>query len=261
MNQRKLRVLVACEYSGAVRDAFTALGHDAWSCDLLPSDAPGLHYQGDVRDLLDGWAPVRHQCECDPEGGGVCQLTERDTSECSCIGPTQDGVEYLETERGLFGRPTAHPQWDIMVAFPPCTDLCVSGAKHFAAKRADGRQQRSIDFFMMLANASIPRIAIENPVGIMSTVWRKPDCIIQPYEHGHEATKTTCLWLKNLPAITPTHVVGRGARHTTKGGNSLPSWYNLPPSKDRWKIRSATFPGIAKAMAEQWSSYLQNLSS
>lgn len=248
------RVLVACEYSGAVRDAFAARGWDAWSCDLLPTDAPGLHYQGDVRHMLDGWTPVRHQCECDPEGDGLCQLTGGDTSECSCIGPTQDDVEYIETEHGLFARPTARPHWDIMIAFPPCTDLCVSGAKHFAAKRADGRQQRSIDFFMMLANAPIQRIAIENPVGIMSTVWRKPDCIIQPYEHGHEATKTTCLWLKNLPPIMPTNIVGRGERHVTKSGKSLPKWYHDALGKpDRWKIRSATFPGIASAMADQWT--------
>jgi len=255
---RRLRVLVACEYSGAVRDAFTGLGHNAWSCDLLPTDKPGLHYQGDVRHLLDGWTPVRHQCECDPEGDGLCLLTDCDTSECPCIGPTQDEVEYLENEHGLFARPVDAPNWDLMVAFPPCTDLAVSGAKHFAAKRADGRQQKSIDFFMALANAPIEHIAIENPVGIMSTVWRKPDCIIQPYEHGHEATKTTCLWLKNLPHLVSTDVVGKGKRHVTKGGKSLPEWYNLPPRPDRWKIRSATFSGIASAMAQQWSSYLLN---
>lgn len=196
-----MRVLVACEYSGRVRDAFTAQGHYAMSCDLLPTDAPGPHYAGDVADIL---------------GDG----------------------------------------WDLMVAFPPCTHLAVSGAKHFAAKRADGRQQEGIDFFMSLANADIPRIAIENPVGIMSTIWRKPDQIIQPYEHGHEATKTTCLWLKELPLLVPTKLVGKGARHVTKGGNSLPEWYNLPPSPDRWKIRSATFQGIANAMGEQWGRVL-----
>lgn len=193
------RVLVACEFSGTVRDAFSRKGWCAWSCDLLPTEAPGNHYQGDVRDMLG-------------------------------------------------------QRWDMMIAFPPCTDLCVSGAKHFAKKRADGRQQRSIEFFMSLANAKIERVAIENPVGIMSTEWRKPDQIIQPYHHGHEATKTTCLWLKNLPQITPTNIVGKGARHVTKGGNSLPEWYNLPPSEDRWKLRSTTFQGIANALAEQWSS-------
>jgi hypothetical protein len=141
-----------------------------------------------------------------------------------------------------------------MLAFVPCTHLAVSGARWFAAKREDGRQQAGIDFFMTLANADIPRIAIENPVGIMSTQWRKPDQIIQPWEHGHEATKATCLWLKGLPKLTPTRIVGKGARHITKSGRSLPKWYNLPPSEDRWRIRSATFQGIADAMADQWSN-------
>ena len=192
-----MRVLVACEYSGAVRDAFIKLGHDAVSCDLLPTDVPGPHHQGSVLDILD------------------------------------DG-------------------WDMMIAFPPCTHLAVSGARWFAAKRADGRQQQGIDFFMALANANIPKIAIENPVGIMSTEWRKPDQIVQPWQYGHEATKTTCLWLKGLPELTPTNVVGKGARHVTKSGRSLPEWYNLPPSEDRWKIRSKTLQGIADAMADQW---------
>jgi hypothetical protein len=255
----KLRILIACEYSGIVRDAFTKLGHETWSCDLLSTDSPGLHYQGDVLNLLDGWVPVRHQCECDPEGNGICQLTNKDTSECSCYGPTQDDVEYLENEHGLFVRPIDRPNWDLMIAFPPCTDLAVSGAKHFAAKRADGRQQKSIDFFMSLVNAQIPRIAIENPVGIMSTVYRKPDCIIQPYQHGHEATKTTCLWLKGLPPITPTNLVGKGERHVTKSGKSLPLWYHKAAGKkDRWRIRSQTFSGIAQAMATQWSEYILN---
>lgn len=193
-----MNVLIACEYSGAVRDAFTRAGHMAVSCDLLPSETPGEHHTGDVRDLL--------RLDC----------------------------------------------WDLLVGFPPCTHLANSGAKHFAAKRADGRQQQGIDFFLLLANAPIPRIAIENPVGIVSTTWRKPDQIIQPYQFGHEATKTTCLWLKNLPHLTATNIVGKGERHVTSGGNSLPKWYNLPPSPDRWKIRSTTFPGIAQAMADQW---------
>jgi len=139
-----------------------------------------------------------------------------------------------------------------MIAFPPCTHLAVSGARWFAAKRADGRQQQAIDFFMELANANIPKIAIENPVGIMSTEWRKPDQIIQPWQFGHEATKTTCLWLKGLPQLTPANIVGKGERHITKSGRSLPKWYNLPPSEDRWKVRSKTFQGIADAMAQQW---------
>ncbi len=198
---KPLKVLIACEYSGAVRDAFTALGHDATSCDLLPTETPGQHYQGDVCDILDGG-------------------------------------------------------WDMVIAFPPCTDICVSGAKHFAAKRADGRQQAGVDFFMLFANCQAPRVAIENPIGIMSSQWRKPDQIINPFQFGHEARKPTCLWLKNLPKLTPTKIVSQGEFHVTKGGNKLPKWYNLPPSKDRWKIRSATFKGIAEAMAQQWSAFV-----
>lgn len=192
-----MRVLIACEYSGAVRDAFIARGHTAMSCDLLPTDSPGPHYTGDVFDIV---------------GDG----------------------------------------WDLMVAHPPCTDLAVSGAKHFAAKRADGRQQAALEFVRRLLAAPVPRIALENPVSIISTNIRRPDQIIQPWMFGHEATKTTCLWLKGLPHLTPTDIVGKGARHVTKSGKSLPQWYNLPPSADRWKIRSATFKGIAAAMADQW---------
>jgi hypothetical protein len=192
-----VRVLIACEYSGTVRDAFIAAGHDAMSCDLLPSDRPGPHYQGDIVDIL-------------------------------------------------------HDSWDLMVAHPPCTHLAVSGAKHFAAKQADGRQAAALEFVRMLLGAPIPRICVENPVSIISTKIRKPDQIIQPWMFGHEATKTTCLWLKGLPPLVPTDIVGKGARHVTKSGKSLPTWYNLPPSADRWKIRSATFQGIADAMAAQW---------
>lgn len=192
-----MKVLIACEYSGRVRNAFIARGHDAMSCDLLPSDAPGPHYQGDVFDII---------------GDG----------------------------------------WDLMIAHPPCTDLAVSGAKHFAAKRADGRQAAALAFVQRLLDAPIERIALENPVSIISSHIRKPDQIIQPWMFGHEATKTTCLWLKGLAHLTPTNVVGKGSRHVTKSGKSLPTWYNLPPSADRWKIRSATFQGIADAMAAQW---------
>ena len=193
-----MRVLIACEYSGTVRDAFIAQGHDAMSCDLLPSDKPGPHYQGDIVDVL------------------------------------------------------RHDSWDLMIAHPPCTHLAVSGAKHFAAKQADGRQAAALEFVQLLMDAPIPRICIENPVSIISTRIRKPDQIIQPWQFGHEATKTTCLWLKGLPPLVPTDIVGKGARHVTKSGKSLPVWYNLPPSPMRWKIRSATFQGIADAMAAQW---------
>jgi hypothetical protein len=192
-----LRVLVACEYSGVVRDAFLARGHEAVSCDLLPTESPGPHFEEDIFGIID---------------------------------------------KG----------WDLMIAHPPCTDLAVSGAKHFAAKIVDGRQQRALDFVQRLLDAPIDKICLENPVSVISSKIRKPDQIIQPWMFGHEATKTTCLWLKNLPLLEATEIVDKGARHVTKSGKSLPTWYNLPPSKDRWKIRSATFPGIAAAMAEQW---------
>lgn len=192
-----MKILIACEYSGVVRDAFLARGHEAMSCDLLPTDSPGPHHEGDVFDIID-------------QG------------------------------------------WDLMIAHPPCTDLAVSGAKHFAAKIADGRQQRALDLVQRLLDAPIDKICLENPVSVISSKIRKPDQIIQPWMFGHEATKTTCLWLKNLPRLEASQIVDKGARHVTKSGKSLPAWYNLPPSKDRWKIRSATFPGIAKAMAEQW---------
>lgn len=192
-----MRVLVACEYSGVVRDAFLARGHEAVSCDLLPTESPGPHFEEDIFGIVD---------------------------------------------KG----------WDLMIAHPPCTDLAVSGAKHFAAKIADGRQQRALDFVQRLLDAPIDKICLENPVSVISSQIRKPDQIIQPWMFGHEATKTTCLWLKNLPLLEATDIVDKGARHVTKSGKSLPAWYNLPPSKDRWKIRSATFPGIAAAMAEQW---------
>jgi len=193
-----MRVLIACEYSGAVRDAFIRAGHYAASCDLLPSDSPlGDHYQCDVTTILDH-------------------------------------------------------DWDLMIAHPPCTHLSVSGARWFKGKRAE--QAEALDFVQRLLDAPIPRIALENPVSIISSRIRKPDQIIQPWMFGHEATKTTCLWLKGLSHLTPTNIVGKGARHVTKSGKSLPKWYNLPPSADRWKIRSATFQGIADAMAAQWSS-------
>lgn len=182
-----MRVLIACEFSGIVREAFRKRGHDASSCDLLPTEIPGKHIQDDVLYVLD-------------QG------------------------------------------WDLMIAHPPCTHLAVSGARWFAEKRADGRQQAAIDFFMTLANAPIDRIAIENPISIMSTKWRKPDQIIQHWQFGHGETKATCLWLKNLPELQPTDIVdGREGRV-----------WKEPPSEDRWKNRSRTYTGIADAMADQW---------
>jgi site-specific DNA-cytosine methylase len=178
-----MRVLVACECSGKVRDAFIKAGHEAMSCDLLPTDRPGPHYQGDVFDVVD------------------------------------------------------YP-WDMVIAFPPCTHLSVSGARHFQDKRMDGRQQAAVSFFMKLAKLPIPKKAIENPVSIMSSMWRKPDQIIQPWQFGHGETKATCLWLEGLPKLKPTNIVeGRADRI-----------HKMPPGPDRAKLRSETYDGIAQAI-------------
>jgi len=246
-----MRVLIACEYSGTVRDAFRARGHHAVSCDLLPTTSPGLHYQGDVRDLLDGWEPVQFSAQCDPDGCGTCAVSTLDCGDCFCLGPTQDDVEYREVDGVLLGRPKQEPHWDLMIAHPPCTDLAISGARWFASKGPE-RLRDAVEFVKTLADAPIEHIAIENPVGRLSTEWRKPDQIVHPYHFGDEATKRTCLWLKNLPVLVPDRVVGQGGRHVTKSGRSLPVWYNLPQSEDRGLIRSKTFPGFARAMAEQW---------
>lgn len=191
-----MNILVACEYSGVVRDAFAKKGRYAMSCDLLPTESPGLHHEGDVRDLL-------------------------------------------------------HLPWDLVISHPPCTNLSVSGSKYFAQKRADGRQQESIDFFMLFANMQVPRFCIENPVGIMSSHYRKPDQIIQPWQFGHPESKATCLWLKGLPKLVPTNVLEKPACGYWE--NQTPSGQNrLAPSKDRAKIRARTYAGIAAAMAAQW---------
>lgn len=180
-----MRVLVACEFSGTVRDAFIARGHEAMSCDLLPTEKPGPHYQGDVLDVLN------------------------------------DG-------------------WDLLIAHPPCTHLAVSGARWFKEKREE--QEAALSFVARLLDCSIARIALENPVSVISSRIRKPDQIIQPWQFGHGETKATCLWLKGLPKLRPTKIVeGREARV-----------HRMPPGPDRWKERSRTFAGIAEAMASQW---------
>ena len=192
-----MNVLIACEFSGVVREAFRKKGHNAWSCDLLPAaDESKFHMQKDVLEVIDSYP------------------------------------------------------WDIMIAHPPCTHLAVSGARWFKDKEVE--QREALEFVQRLMDAPIDKICIENPVSVISSRIRKPDQIIQPWQFGHEATKTTCLWLKNLPPLVPTDIVGKGERHITKSGKSLPKWYNLPPSEDRGKLRSITFQGIADAMAEQW---------
>lgn len=189
-----MKVLVACEYSGTVRDAFLARGHEAMSCDLLPTDTPGPHYQGSVLDIL---------------GDG----------------------------------------WDLMIAHPPCTNLAVSGARYFKDKAE--AQARDLEFVKTLLDAPIEKIALENPVGIISTRIRKPTQYVQPWMFGHDESKKTGLWLKNLPPLVPTNSVER-----PKGeyySNQTPTGQNkLGPSADRWKIRSTTYQGLAAAFADQW---------
>lgn len=180
-----MRVLVACEFSGTVREAFAGFGHDAWSCDLLPTERPGQHYQCNVLDVLD------------------------------------------------YG-------WDLMIAHPPCTHLAVSGSRWFKDKQPE--QAAALAFVRELMDAPIPRICIENPISVISSRIRKPDQIIQPWQFGHGETKATCLWLKNLPKLTPTQIVeGREAKV-----------HRMSPGPDRWKKRSVTYEGIAYAMASQW---------
>jgi len=183
-----MRVLIACEFSGVVRRAFRAKGHDAWSCDLLPSeDNSPHHHHRDVLEILNN-------------------------------------------------------RWDLMIAHPPCTHLAVSGARWFKDKKKE--QAAALDFVHALLDASIPRIALENPVSIISTSIGRPDQIIQPWQFGHGETKATCLWLKNLPKLVPTQIVdGR-----------TPRVHHASPGTDRWKDRSRTLPGIAQAMADQWGT-------
>jgi site-specific DNA-cytosine methylase len=185
-----MRVLIACEFSGIVRDAFAARGHDTWSCDLLPTERPGNHLQDDVRNIL-------------------------------------------------------KDSWDMVIAHPPCTYLAVSGARWFAERR--DLQAMALGFILQIAASPVKKLAIENPVSVLSSHWRKADQIIQPWQFGHGETKATCLWLKNLPKLEPTQIVdGRVARV-----------HREPPGPDRWKNRSRTYQGIADAMAVQWVAYIK----
>lgn len=247
-----MRVLVACEFSGTVRQAFIAAGHHAVSCDLLQTEIPGLHYQGNVLPLLAGWEPVQFQAGCDPDGNDWCETTDTNPADCQCIGPTQDGIEYAEINGELFGRPELNPHWDLMIAHPPCTYLSVSGL-HWngrVAGRAE-KTEEALQFVRALMDAPIERICIENPVSCISSRIRKPDQIIQPWYFGDDASKKTCLWLKNLPPLKDTNRLPGGVR--TRRANQTPSGQNrLGPSPDRWKERSRTYQGIADAMAQQW---------
>lgn len=263
-----MRVLVACEFSGTVRDAFLARGHDAMSCDLLPSESPGKHYVGDILDVLEGWEPVSFAGDCagyDEESGelgDVCSICGLDyCEECKCYGPTQcePELEYMVRGNALFARPKDHPNWDLMVAHPPCTYLSVSGM-HWTTRGLRDPQltEDALYFVRKLMAAPIHRIAIENPVSVISSRIRKPDQIIQPYEYGHDASKATCLWLKNLPHLIPTQrVAPRIVDGKKRWGNQCDSGQNkLGPSPDRWKKRAEFYQGVAEAMADQWGKPL-----
>ena len=195
---------------------------------------------------------------CEESQAVVKELRHIGIESFSCdIEPCSGGHPEWHLQTDVL--PLLNDDWDMILAFPPCTHIATSGARHFAKKCADGRQQQGIDFFMEFTNLRCPKVAIENPVGIMSTIWRKPDQIIQPYQFGDSARKTTCIWLKGLPALIPTNIVDQG--EVIKGGNKfpMPKWTydtaGLPP-KERSRARSKTFPGIAKAMAIQWGGIL-----
>jgi hypothetical protein len=191
-----MKILFGCESSGTMRRAFRALGHDAWSCDILPADDGSIHHiQGDVLERL------------------------------------EDG-------------------WDMAVFHPPCTHLAVSGARHFAAKRADGRQQAALEFALKLWNAPIPKIALEQPVSVLASVLGKAHQVVHPYWFGHMEQKATCFWLKNLPLLVPTDDVKAEMLLLPK--NVRERIHYMPPGPDRWKLRSKTFDGLAKACAMQW---------
>ena len=191
------------------------------------------------------------------ESQRVCiAFRERGHEAYSCdILPCSGGHPEWHLQQDVI--PLLDEPWDLMIAFPPCTHLAVSGAKWFEQKRKDGRQQAAIDFFMMFAKAKCQHIAIENPIGIMSSVWRKLDQIIQPWMFGDPFTKTTCLWVAGLPLLKETNIVDHGEQTIYKSGKKMPTWYanawGLPP-KDRARERSKTFPGIARAMATQWGN-------
>ncbi len=247
-----MKILVACEYSGRVRDAFIAAGHEAMSCDLLPTDQPGPHHHGDVFEVLRG----AYHCECGhifPEKLGKYGCP-------NCCG--ENGAAFYE--------------WDMLIAHPPCTYLTCSaewaygdGPYHqkvkpgtlVGAERRDAREQ-AIDFVMSLYNSGISRVAIENPVGVLSSRWRKPDQFIQPYEYGDDGSKKTCLWLRGLPKLQPTEfypprLAPSGKGYALRWGNQTDSGQNKEsPGEDRWKARSTTWQGWADAMAAQWGAAL-----
>jgi site-specific DNA-cytosine methylase len=223
---RPVKVLVACEFSATVRDAFRARGHDAWSCDLLPTEGdPRHHVIGDALEEIRAGYP-----------GGW------DSS------PRRQATWEERRREGKFR------SWDLVIAHPPCTHLAVSGARHFPEKRADGRQQAALDFVRAILEADVERVALENPVSIISSAIRKPDQIIQPWQFGHGETKATCLWLKGLPLLVPTHTEKPDLFASDAPKEREARVHRMPPGPDRWKERSRTFKGIAEAMADQWGA-------
>ena len=193
---------------------------------------------------------------CEESQAVTIEMRELGINAFSCdIEPCSGGHPEWHIQEDVY--PSVNEKkWDMIISFPPCTHIAVSGAKHFEQKRKDGRQQQGIDFFMKFVESRCPKVAIENPIGIMSTVYRKPDQIIQPYQFGDPFTKTTCLWLKGLPLLKPTKLVDKGKMYITRDGRNFPDWLANAKIKDRAKIRSKTFPGISKAMASQWGSLL-----
>jgi len=242
-----MNILVACEESQAVTIELRKLGHIAFSCDILDcsGEHPEWHFKDDVLEIMNGWFDSN-------------DVTINNNFDLK-FDVWSDKHEYLYKDHKI---KQIGWEWDMMIAFPPCTHLATSGARHFAKKIADGRQQQGIDFFMSLINAPIERIAVENPIGIMSTKYKKPDQIIQPWQFGDKAQKSTCLWLKNLSKLVPTEVVDKGEffEFTSKKGvkKRQPKWYFdalkiAKTPQQRSSLRSKTFMGIAKAMSSQWT--------
>lgn len=254
-----MKILVACEESQAVTIELRKLGHEAYSCDLLPCSGlhPEWHFQQDAIEVMNGWFDTN-------------EVTINNNFSLKFnVWSDEQEYEYKDKD-GATGALVKQIgwNWDMLIAFPPCTDLAVSGAMHFERKQKDGSQQKSIEFFMQFVNAPIEKIAIENPIGIMSKIYRKPDQIIQPYYFGDKAQKSTCLWLKNLPNLEPTDIVEKGEffewiDKKTGRKKKQPLWYymalrNSKTPEQRRTLRSKTFPGIAKAMADQWTELKLN---
>jgi len=265
----KIKILVACEESQVVTIELRKLGHEAFSCDILPCSGgkPEWHIQGDAIIVAGCWVKVVYADECiyedwdDDREMPTCPNCLILYADCNCPGSTQDDIyEYTDINGELHARLIEREKWDMMIAHPPCTYLSVSGL-HWN-KRVPGRAQKTeeaLEFVQKLMDAPINHIAIENPISCISSRIRKPDQIIQPYEYGDDASKKTCLWLKNLPLLKPTkYCKPRIENGKERWSNQTKSGQNkLPPSPDRAKLRSKTYPGIAEALAVQFTEFIQ----